>query len=536
MKIAANKTTGKRLQDLPLIDIGSDIHFADSFSNREMKDYRKMSRAELIEWVGQLKSKHARRSKTQQRQAAEALSESAGRLRAILDTAVEGIITIDQRGIIESVNKAAQNIFGYRAPELIGKNVSILMPSPHRQAHDGYIANYLRTGEARIIGIGREVRGQRKDGTLFPMDLSVSEVQLQDRTLFTGFIRDITARKEAEKVLTHYAALVESSDDAIIGKTLDGYVTSWNHGAEAIFGYSCAEIVGKHISIIVPDDRQGEEPAILEKVRRGESMDHYETVRLRKDGKLIDVSVTISPIRDVTGNVIGASKLARDITGRKQLEREILEVSDREQRRIGHDLHDGLCQHLAGIEMMSQVLEKKLAPKFKDGASRAAEIAKHVREAIVQTRSLARGLSPVTLESEGLASALHEHALNMERMFGVHCHFDYDSQVSVPSHAMATHLFRLAQEAVSNAVKHGRATDIYIHLKADPGWIYLGVSDNGVGFDPDKASQFSGMGLRIMKFRASMIGGRLTVERNPNGGMLVMCAAPNPATAVEKRT
>lgn len=500
-----------------------------------MKDYRKMSRAELLAWVEQLKLKHARRSKTQRQQAQEALSDQEERLRAILNTAVEGIITIDHRGIIESVNPAAEKMFGYQAAELIGQNVSVLMPMPHRAAHDGYISNYLHTGQARIIGIGREVSGLRKDGSQFPMELSVSEVRLKDRILFTGFIRDITARKEAEKGLQHYAALVESSDDAIIGKSLEGYVTSWNHGAEAIFGYTSAEMVGKHISILIPEDRKGEEPTILERIKRGESVDHYETVRRRKDGRLIDVSVTISPIRDTTGAIIGASKLARDITGRKQLEREILEVSDREQRRIGHDLHDGLCQHLAGIEMMSQVLGKKFAPKFKDGASRANDIARHVREAIVQTRSLARGLSPVTLESEGLASALHEHALSMEKMFGVHCRFDYDSQVLVPNHAMATHLFRLAQEAISNAIKHGKATQISIHLKADPGWIYLGVSDNGSGFDPKKISRSNGMGLRIMKFRAGMIGGTLTVERNIEGGVLVMCSAPNPATAAPKK-
>jgi PAS domain S-box-containing protein len=513
---------------MPLIEVGSEADFADSFYIREMKDYRKMSRAELLAWIEQLKSKHARRSKTQKRQAAAALQDREERLRAILDTAVEGIITIDDHGIIESVNPAAEKIFGYPAAELTGKNVSMLMPMPHHAAHDGYLANYLHTGQARIIGIGREVSGLRKDASQFPMDLSVSQVKLKDRILFTGFIRDISARKEAEKALLHYAALVESSEDAIIGKSLDGYVTSWNAGAQTIFGYSSAEMVGKHISILIPEDRKGEEPAILEKIRRGESVDHYETLRRRKDGRLIDISVTISPIRDAAGNVIGASKLARDITGRKQLERELLEVSDREQRRIGHDLHDGLCQHLAGIEMMSQVLEKKLLPKFKDGASRAADISRHVREAITQTRALARGLSPVTLESEGLASALHEHSVNLEKMFGVRCRLDYDSQVFVRNHAMATHLFRLAQEAVSNAVKHGRATEISIHLKADPGWIYLGVSDNGAGFSPEKTPLSNGMGLRIMKFRAGMIGGTLTIERNPQGGMIVMCTAPNP--------
>ncbi len=242
---------------MPLIEVGSEADFADSLFIREMKDYRKMSRAELLACIEQLKSKHAHRSKTQKRQAAEALQDREERLRAILDTAVEGIITIDSHGIIESVNPAAEKIFGYQAAELTGKNISVLMPMPHRAAHDGYLANYLHTGQARIIGIGREVSGLRKDGSQFPMDLSISQVKLKDRMLFTGFIRDISARKEAEKALLHYAALVESSDDAIIGKTLDGYVTSWNPGAENLFGYTRAEMVGKHISILIPEDRKG---------------------------------------------------------------------------------------------------------------------------------------------------------------------------------------------------------------------------------------------------------------------------------------
>ena len=511
-----------------MIEVGSQGDFADIFAIREMKDYRKMSRKELLEWIELLRSKHARRSRTQKQRAAAALHDREERLRAILNTAVEGIITIDERGLIESANVAAARIFGYEASELIGQNVSRLMPMPHRVAHDGYIANYLGTGKARIIGIGREVTGLRKDGTAFPMDLSVSEVKLKDRRLFTGFIRDISARKQTEKTLLHYQALVESSEDAIIGKTLDGYITSWNHGAEKTFGYSAVEMLGKHISVLIPEDRKGEEPGILEKIRRGESVDHYETVRRRKDGKLIDISAAISPIRDEHGVIVGASKLARDISERKQLERQILEVSDREQRRIGHDLHDGLCQHLAGIELMSQVLGKKLAPKNKDGARRAADIARNVRETISQTRALARGLSPVTLESEGLASALHEHAVTIEKMFGVRCRFDYNTHVPLHNPAISSHLFRLAQEAISNAIKHGKAREISIHLKADPGWVYLGISDNGTGFSPGVAAKSEGMGLRIMRYRAGMIGGTLTVERNAGGGTIVICTAPNP--------
>ncbi len=390
-----------------MIEIGSGAGFADIPFILEMKEYRKMSRAELLTWIEKFRSRQATRMRVQQQRAAAALRDSEERLRAILETAVEGIITIDERGIIESFNQAAEQIFGYKAREVIGKNVSVLMPSPHREQHDAYIGNYLRTGHAKIIGIGREIAGRRKNGAIFPMDLSVSEVRLVDRRIFTGF--------------------------------------------------------------------------------------------------------------------------ARDITERKRLEREILEISDREQRRIGHDLHDGLCQHLAGIELMSQVLEQKLAPQSKDAARRAGDIAKNVREAIGQTRSLARGLSPVTLESEGLASALHELAVNTEKLFNVRCRFDGDLLVTVPNHAVATHLFRLAQEAVSNAIKHGKARRISIHLKTDPGRIHLAVNDNGKGF-PAEIPKSKGMGLRIMQSRTGMIGGTLTIERNAGGGTSVICSAPNNST------
>jgi PAS domain S-box-containing protein len=508
-----------------MIEVGIGAGFPDSFFALEMKDYRKMSKAELLAWIRQLRSRHATRTRTQRQQSASALRDSAERLRAILETAVEGIITIDEHGIIESFNLAAERIFGYPAREVVGKNVSLLMPAPHREQHDNYIGNYLRTGHAKIIGIGREIVARRKNGTVFPMDLSVSEVRLADRRLFTGFIRDITRHKEAEKALQHYAALVESSDDAIIGKNLDGGITSWNRGAETVFGYTRQEMLEKNISLLIPPDRKDEEPEILEKIRRGEPVDHYETRRRRKDGKLIDISVTISPIRDAGGKITGASKVARDITERKRLEKEILEISERERRRIGHDLHDGLCQHLAGIELMSQVLEQKLARRSKAAADRAGDIAKNVREAIGQTRLLARGLSPVTLESEGLMSALQELALSTEKIFRVACRFECEPPVLVSDYPAATHLFRLAQEAVSNAIKHGRAKRILIRLKEDRGRMILSVIDDGSGF-PAQLPKSKGMGLRIMRSRAGMIGGTLAFERNAGGGASVTVTAP----------
>ena len=386
------------------IEIGSGGKFPDIPFILEMKDYRKMSKVELLAWIEKLKSKHATRARSQRERAASALRDSEERLRAILETAVEGIITIDERGIVESFNLAAERIFGFKAAEVIGKNISMLMPSPHHEQHDSYLANYRHSGHAKIIGIGREVSGRRKDGTIFPMDLSVSEVRLAERRLFTGFIRDITERK--------------------------------------------------------------------------------------------------------------------------RLEKEILEISEREKRRIGHDLHDGLCQHLAGVEMMSQVLEQKLEPRFEDGARRAGDIARNVREAISQTRSLARGLSPVTLESEGLMSALQELAETTGKIFGVACRLDCDPPVSVADHAVATHLFRLAQEAVANAIKHGRAKKISIRLTGDRGRVILKVDDDGAGF-PAEIFKSKGMGLRIMQSRVGMMDGTLAIERNPDGGASVICSVPN---------
>jgi PAS domain S-box-containing protein len=256
-------------------------------------------------------------------QVGEALATSKALMHALLEAAVDGIIGIDQRGVIRTINPAAERLFGYADVEVIGQNVKILMPSPYREEHDGYLARYLGTGEKRILGIGREVIGSRKDGTTFPMDLSVAETRLGDDRLFVGIIRDITERKRAEEGWAQLAVIVESSDDAIIGKTLDGTIVTWNAGAERMFGYSVGEVKGRHISILAPPDRPCEVRTLLDRIKRGERVDHYETVRVRKDGRRIDVSVTISAIKDVAGKVLGASAIKREITEQKRVNEEV---------------------------------------------------------------------------------------------------------------------------------------------------------------------------------------------------------------------
>jgi signal transduction histidine kinase len=248
-----------------------------------------------------------------------------------------------------------------------------------------------------------------------------------------------------------------------------------------------------------------------------------ESWRVRKDGTRFWANVITTALRDDQGKLRGYAEVIRDITSRKLLEKQILEISDREQRRIGQDLHDDLCQRLAGIEMMSQSLEQNLGAKSRQETAAAIEITKLIRQAISRTHDLARGLSPVTLESDGLASALQELAADTEKLFNISCQFRFDSSVGIPYNAVATHLYRIAQEALSNATKHGQAKRVVISLTKVQDRVVLAIQDDGVGL-PKIQRASKGMGLRIMQYRAGMIGGTLTVERGPEGGTTVTCA------------
>ena len=215
-----------------------------------MTDYSRMTKAELLARLAAIENRIVAAeppdtTSTRNRIAEAALADSEKRLRAILDTAVEAIITIDELGLVESMNPAAVRLFGYESDEVVGRNVSMLMPSPYRDEHDAYLRNYVRTGKAKIIGIGREVVARRKDGSTIPIDLAVSEVRLAERRLFTGFIRDISDRKRAEAALRREADLLHLSHDAIIVWRLGGGIESWNRGAEELYGFTEKEVIGR---------------------------------------------------------------------------------------------------------------------------------------------------------------------------------------------------------------------------------------------------------------------------------------------------
>ena len=251
---------------------------------------------------------------------------SAGTLEALsrtfLDSALDCIITMDAAGRVQEFNPAAERVFGFSRDEAVGKELAeLIIPPTLRERHRKGLARYLETGEGPLIGRLVEIGALRRDGSEILVALAISATQVNGSPIFTAYLRDITERKRAEETNRRLAAIVESSGDAIISKDLDEIVTSWNKEAERLFGYDADEIIGKPITVLVPPDRHNEELGIIERLRQGERILRYETVYLRKDGAPLDVSLAVSPIRDETGNVIGASKIARDVTGRVRTER-----------------------------------------------------------------------------------------------------------------------------------------------------------------------------------------------------------------------
>jgi signal transduction histidine kinase len=217
--------------------------------------------------------------------------------------------------------------------------------------------------------------------------------------------------------------------------------------------------------------------------------------------------------------------LTQEMAERERLEKEILQVSEREQRRIGRDLHDGLCQHLTGTALAGRVLEEKLAARLLPEARDASNIVGLVEDGITLARNLARGISPVEMEAEGLTAAFQVMAVNITSLTKVRCVFESDSRVLVRDASTATHLYRIAQEAVSNAIRHGKAGRIDISLANRNGGITLAVEDDGAGL-PDTWQTNQGLGTRIMAHRAAMIGAEFSIEPNPTGGTLVRCSLP----------
>ena len=307
-----------------------------------------------------------------------------------------------------------------------------------------------------------------------------------------------------------------------------GRIVRFNKAYEQLTGYGTHEVKGKKVwEILVPPEEMQGIQQTYQRLFAGEDNVKSESHVVPKQGEPRLIAWSRTAMRSPDGDLKYVIASGIDISEHRRLEQEVLRISELEQRRIGQDLHDGLCQHLAGIELMTQALEQKLQQNAKSVAPRAAEIAAQVRESIRQTKQLARGLSPVALEDNGLMSALHELAANITSMFRVNCTFRCEVPVLLENNALATHLFRIAQEAVSNANRHGHAKNIEIVLQKMPERIVLLVNDDGIGL-PEAAGSGHGMGLRIMQYRAGMIRGSFGVQRRAAGGTTVVCSVAIP--------
>ena len=351
-----------------------------------------------------------------------------------------------------------------------------------------------------------------------------------------GFVEDVTDRRIAEQARARLAAIVESSDDGIFSIDANGLVVSWNHGAERLFGTTADEATGETYESILPEESRNQIAENFDRVLSGESVTGLRA-DVQRDGQTINIAVTLSPLRGSNETITGISAISRDIRDRIQRETDeaMLRASEEERRRIGQDLHDGLGQELTGLSMLAQTLADKLSEER--AATEATRIAAGIRDAQSNIRQIARGLVPVELDAQGLMAALEDLAERTSEVSDIECRFECPEAVVVSHNDLATNLYRIAQEAVTNAVRHASACQITIHLQtleADPSdsttdtppgrQIVLTVEDDGCGMDLENLE--SGNGLRIMRHRAERLSGTFELCPSNNGGTRITCRVP----------
>ncbi len=354
------------------------------------------------------------------------------------------------------------------------------------------------------------------------------ELRVRRRTAELASLNEALSRSETNLRLAQQIAHLGSFEVyAPFGGTHGNY---WSEEACRILGLEPPDVnlgLDLFVTRLVHAEDRARVQQELDRLQERRQPFELEYRVVKADGITRFVRMLGEPSFDDAGGLLKLVGTLQDITERKQLEKQVLEVSENEQRRIGQDLHDDLCQHLAGIEFMSQALHQRLHLKTETEAELARQVADLVRGAINQTRGLARGLSPVQLESRGLTAALQDLAEHVQQLFKVNCSFSADPMVEVRNVTVATHLYRIAQEAINNAIRHGKADRIEIALEGDEELACLRVGDNGAGFSPVHDETVKGMGMRIMHYRAGMIGASLNVTPQLQRGVLVECTFKN---------
>jgi PAS domain S-box-containing protein len=450
------------------------------------------------------------------------------RTLAILKAAADAIVTIDRAGIIISINPATERIFGYAESELLGQNVSILMPPPYREQHDAYLEQYQKTGEAHIIDSGREVTGQRKDGSTFPADLAVSEVD--HLGFYTGIIRDISLRKQVEEQARRehefVESLIETTQNIILVLDCEGRVVRYNSVFEGISGRSLEDVEGLDwFETFLPESDQSRIRKLFLQNGLFESVRGNINPIVTKSGHQREIEWYSAPLREQDGSVIGVVCSGTDVTDRLRLEQEVYRVSEEEKVRIAQDLHDGLGSLLTGIGYLAGALSANLRHGKTIEAKDTDLIVDSINDAINQTRALAHGLHGISDQPNALPAALRTLAATVRRTSGLKCRLKVpDSDIGFSDLIAANHIFRIAQEAINNALRHSDATCLTVEIrKTGDGEGILKILDNGKGFDVATSSD-RGLGLNTMAYRARAIGARLGIRRRRKGGTRVECA------------
>lgn len=460
----------------------------------------------------------------------EALREAEAKYRGIFENATEGIFqtTPDERYL--SANPALARMFGYETPtELIASVADIAQQTYVRPEKRVEFRELLKT---QGIVRGFEVERYRKDGTKFWMSINGHVVRdSQGKILYyEGTGQDITERKRGEAVLRDseekFRTLFESAPIGMALHDARGRYLQTNQAYQRMLGYSDEELRRSSVRRITHPDDVLEGQHLFEEFRAGQRERYQREKRyLRKDGKVVWAQASASAIRNNKGELIYIISMVEDITERKELEQEVVETSANERRRVGHELHDGLGQYLAGIAFKAKALEQTLVAASLPHGAEAKELAALISNAISQTRSLARGLDPIEVETIGLQAALENLAVETQKFFSISCEFRCAESSLFVDPQVSLALYRIVQEAIHNGITHGDAKYIEIELSRDGLNLCLRIHDDGAGFQPDDVKQ-GGIGLRVMQYRARAIGGILQITSRPQKGTLVRCVVP----------
>lgn len=484
----------------------------------------------------------------------------------VVAASLNGVVAINDQGLIRVFNSACERMFHYPREEMLGHPFTQLLASPYREEYEVLLADYLSTGISQASGTGREVQAQRKDGTTFPVFFSLGEGSHHGKPVFVAVIQDLSDLKFERAVHAEerafLAAIVDSSNDAIISKTLSGKITSWNKASEKLFGYSAMEIIGTPITRLFPADRLHEEEEIIERIKNGESLEHYETQRCRKDGSLIDVSVTVSPIKDSMGTVIGASKTVRDITEQKQTEvrlallsselNHVARLSEMGQisAAIAHELNQPLAAVLNYTNLARRLISTQSTPektleavdKAGEQAIRAGQIIKRLRN-FVTKRESSRTLEDINEVAEDAVAlgllGTKTHDIHVETEFSDGLPLVMMDRVQIQQ--VLVNLLRNAAEAMAETPQ--RALTLTTE-RDDQGMVTVSVADTGVGIDPAMSERlFSpfvttkpsgmGIGLAISRSIVESHGGKLWMLPNPGGGTVFKFTLPSGTRMME---